>query len=129
MVDIFKLLGNSQLWFDHVQKKRGRHDGTTVDLEKSCNIIQPSLQRVGNHTNHGVVGLTIVVKRDLIESPSAWLPPNVLLDHLHKSCPSTTKKIRQQSMNNLCRGDFGYQFVLISQEKSMLLLVLVFLLI
>ena len=44
VVDIFKLLGNSQLWFDHVQKKRSRHDGTTVDLEKSCKIIQSSLQ-------------------------------------------------------------------------------------
>ena len=43
MVDIFKLLGNSQLWFDHVQKKRSRHDGTTVDLEKSCKIIQNHL--------------------------------------------------------------------------------------
>ena len=44
VVDIFKLLGNSQLWFDHVQKKRSRHDGTTVDLEKSCKVIQSSLQ-------------------------------------------------------------------------------------
>ena len=87
MVDIFKLLRDSQLWFDHVQKKRSRHDGTTVDLEKNCKIIQSSLQKVGNRTNHGVVGLTIVVECDLVESPSARLPPNVLLDHLHKSCP------------------------------------------
>ena len=84
---------------------------------KSCKIIQSSLQKVGNHTNHGVVGLTIVVECDLVESPSARLPPNVLLDHLHKSCPWTTKKIWQQSMNNLCRGDFGCQFVLFSVRK------------
>ena len=81
MVDIFKLLGNSQLWFDHVQKKRSRHDGTTVDLEIIVSwILRSFFNRV---TNHRVVGLSIVVESDLVKSPAARLPPNELLDHLH----------------------------------------------
>ena len=33
MVDVFKLLRNSQLGLHHVEEQGGGHDGTTVDLE------------------------------------------------------------------------------------------------
>ena len=32
-MDIFKLLGDSQLRLNHVEKQGGRHDGTAVNLE------------------------------------------------------------------------------------------------
>ena len=36
-------------------------------------------------TNHRVVGLPIVVESDLVKSPTAWLPPDVLLNNLHNA--------------------------------------------
>ena len=83
MVDIFKLLRNSQLRLHHVEKQGGGHDGPTVDLEIIVSwILSSFFDRV---TNHRVVGLSIVVESNLVKSPAAGLPPDVLLDHLHIS--------------------------------------------
>ena len=89
MVDVFKLLRNSQLGLHHVEKQGGGHDGTTVDLEIIVSwMLSSFLDRV---TNHRVVGLAVVVESDLVKSPAARLPPNVLLDHLHISWVKTKK--------------------------------------
>ena len=81
VMDIFKLLRNSQLRLHHVEKQGGGHDGTTVDLEIIVSWkLRSFFERVANHR---VVGLSIVVESDLVKSPAARLPPNELLNHLH----------------------------------------------
>ena len=82
VVDIFKLLRNSQLRLHHIEEQGGRHDGTAVNLEIIV-FLHTEVVFFDIVTNHRVVGLSIVVKSNLVKSPAARLPPNVLLDHLH----------------------------------------------
>ena len=78
VVDIFELLGDGELWLHHVQEQGCGHDGAAVDLE----IGGWSLFFQEKITNHRVVGLPIVVESDLVKSPTAGLPPDVLLNNL-----------------------------------------------
>ena len=83
VVDIFKLLRNSQLRLHHVEKQGGGHDGPTVDLEIIVSWILSAF--FDGVTNHRVVGLSVVVESDLVKGPTTGLPSNVLLYHLHIS--------------------------------------------
>ena len=81
MVDIFELLRDGELWLHHVQEQGGGHDGAAVDLViGGCSLFFKE-----KTTNHRVVGLPIVVESDLVKSPTAWLPPDVLLNNLHNA--------------------------------------------
>ena len=83
MVDVFKLLRNSQLGLYHVEKQGGGHDGPTVDLEIIVSWILSAF--FDGVTNHRVVGLSVVVESDLVKGPTTGLPSNVLLHHLQIS--------------------------------------------
>ena len=90
-MDIFKLLRDSQLRLHHVEEQGGRHDGTAVNLEIIVFFSDTEVIIFDRVTNHRVVGLSIVVESNLVKSPAARLPPDVLLHHLHISSVKAKK--------------------------------------
>ena len=97
-MDIFKLLRNSQLRLHHIEEQWGRHDGTAVNLEIIV-FLHSEVVFFDIVTNHRVVGLSIVVKSNLVKSPAARLPPNVLLNHLHILWVKAKQNLTQNRQN------------------------------